>query len=90
MIVLAHVGDHLAARLLAGEEALRAAFISGESNFPTSAAVALHASAHAAHEWTISGLCLAIMQAERLQKPAQSETRWSDFACSFLPWETSR
>src|SRR4051794_7897146 len=54
---------------------LVAAFISAESNLPTSATVALQASAHALHEAAISGLCLAIMLAERLQNAAQSEAR---------------
>src|SRR3954463_5266310 len=67
---------------------LAASFISAESNLPTSAAVSLHASAQAAHEWTISGLCLAIMQADRLQKPAQSDESCTDRACSFFPSAT--
>jgi hypothetical protein len=61
---------------------LAAAVISSESNLPTSAAVALQASAQAEHECIISGLCLAIMHADRPQKPAQSDARWSAFACS--------
>jgi hypothetical protein len=54
---------------------LAAAFISGESNRSTSAAVAWHASAQLLHEYVMSGLRLEIMHAARVQTPAQSDTR---------------
>src|SRR3954469_19392468 len=64
------------------------AFISGESNLSHSAAHALHASAHAAQAWAMSGLWLAMRSADKSQNFAQSATRWSAFACSFLPAAT--